>query len=158
MRLLQLEKKNKKKVVIQDPADDSVDKLAEKTETLAVSDGLDFSNLKKEETSTDQLPACVLFCMVHVAPARMQTRHVPSCQAERPPVAHIVEHPAFSAIKIYTNHDIVNFLESIGAEFGACQNAMVSADETVYELFDKPELLSQAISVRAEFSFEIRVF
>ena len=73
-------------------------------------------------------------------------------------VAHIVEHLAFSATKIYTNHDIVKFLESIGAEFGACQNAMTSADETVYELFvpiDKPELLSQAISVLAEFSSEV---
>ncbi|KAK6236436.1 hypothetical protein SCA6_011773 [Theobroma cacao] len=75
-------------------------------------------------------------------------------------VAHIVEHLAFSATKRYTNHDIVKFLESIGAEFGACQNAVTSADETVYELFvpvDKPELLSQAISVLAEFSSEIRV-
>ncbi|KAK4483651.1 hypothetical protein RD792_010852 [Penstemon davidsonii] len=75
-------------------------------------------------------------------------------------VAHIVEHLAFSATTKYTNHDIVKFLESIGAEFGACQNAVTSADETVYELFvpvDKPELLSQAISVLAEFSSEIRV-
>ncbi|GAB4852720.1 hypothetical protein Ancab_016931 [Ancistrocladus abbreviatus] len=74
-------------------------------------------------------------------------------------VAHIIEHLAFSATTKYTNHDIVKFLESIGAEFGACQNAVTSADETVYELFvpvDKPELLSQAISVLAEFSTEIR--
>lgn len=75
-------------------------------------------------------------------------------------VAHIVEHLAFSATKKYTNHDIVKFLESIGAEFGACQNAVTSADETIYELFvpvDKPELLSQSISVLAEFSSEVRV-
>ncbi|XP_022154671.1 zinc protease PQQL-like isoform X1 [Momordica charantia] len=75
-------------------------------------------------------------------------------------VAHIVEHLAFSATKKYTNHDIVKFLESIGAEFGACQNAATSADDTVYELFvpvDKPGLLSQAISILAEFSSEIRV-
>ncbi|KAG4999141.1 hypothetical protein JHK87_020213 [Glycine soja] len=75
-------------------------------------------------------------------------------------VAHIVEHLAFSATKKYTNHDIIKFLESIGAEFGACQNAVTSADDTVYELLvpvDKPELLSQAISVLAEFSSEIRV-
>lgn len=73
-------------------------------------------------------------------------------------VAHIVEHLAFSATKKYTNHDIVRFLESIGAEFGACQNAVTSADETVYELFvpvDKPELLPQAISILAEFSSEV---
>ncbi|MCL7048539.1 hypothetical protein MKW94_026371 [Papaver nudicaule] len=75
-------------------------------------------------------------------------------------VAHIVEHLAFSATKKYTNHDIVKFLESVGAEFGACQNATTSADETIYELLvpvDKPELLSQAISVLAEFSSEVRV-
>ncbi|KAL4304500.1 hypothetical protein GQ457_10G010530 [Hibiscus cannabinus] len=50
-------KKKKKKVVIQGTADDSVDKLAEKTESLSVSEGLDFSNMKKKkkkqvETST----------------------------------------------------------------------------------------------------------
>ncbi|XP_057765310.1 zinc protease PQQL-like isoform X1 [Salvia miltiorrhiza] len=75
-------------------------------------------------------------------------------------VAHIVEHLAFSATKKYTNHDLVKFLESIGAEFGACQNAVTSADETIYELFvpvDKPEILSQSISVLAEFSSEVRV-
>ncbi|WCJ42624.1 Insulinase (Peptidase family M16) protein [Euphorbia peplus] len=75
-------------------------------------------------------------------------------------VAHIVEHLSFSATKKYSNHDIVKFLESIGAEFGACQNAVTSADETVYELLvpvDKPELLSHAISVLAEFSNEVRI-
>uniref|UniRef100_A0A3B6FQC9 Uncharacterized protein n=1 Tax=Triticum aestivum TaxID=4565 RepID=A0A3B6FQC9_WHEAT len=75
-------------------------------------------------------------------------------------VAHIVEHLAFSATSRYTNHDIVRFLESIGAEFGACQNALTSSDETIYELLvpvDKPGLLSQAISVLAEFSSEVRV-
>ncbi|KAL3747335.1 hypothetical protein ACJRO7_016163 [Eucalyptus globulus] len=75
-------------------------------------------------------------------------------------VAHIIEHLAFSATNRYTNHDIVKFLESIGAEFGACQNAVTSSDQTIYELFvpvDKPELLSQAISILAEFSSEVRV-
>ncbi|KAM7276427.1 hypothetical protein ACFE04_018293 [Oxalis oulophora] len=74
-------------------------------------------------------------------------------------VAHIVEHLAFSATKKYTNHDIVKFLESIGSEFGPCQNAWTSADATVYELLvpvDKPELLSEATSVLAEFCTEIR--
>lgn len=75
-------------------------------------------------------------------------------------VAHIVEHLAFSATKKYSNHDIIKFLESIGAEFGACQNAVTCADDTVYEMFvpvDKPELLSQAISVLAEFSSEVLI-
>lgn len=75
-------------------------------------------------------------------------------------IAHIVEHLAFSATKKYTNHDIVKFLESIGAEFGACGNAYTSFDETVYELFvpiDKPGLLSEAISILSEFSSEVSV-
>lgn len=35
--------------------------------------------------------------------------------------AHICEHLAFNGTQNYSNHDIVKFLESIGAEFGACQ-------------------------------------
>lgn len=80
-------------------------------------------------------------------------------EAERG-VAHIAEHLAFNATKKYTNHEIVKFIESIGAEFGACQNASTSADETIYTLLvpiDKPGLLSQAISILAEFSTEVRV-
>ncbi|KAI5679822.1 hypothetical protein M9H77_01049 [Catharanthus roseus] len=44
-------KKKKKEVVIQDPADDSVDKLGEKVDNLSVSDGLEtnFSGLKKKK-------------------------------------------------------------------------------------------------------------
>ncbi|OMO91640.1 hypothetical protein COLO4_18245 [Corchorus olitorius] len=75
-------------------------------------------------------------------------------------VAHIVEHLAFSATKKYNaNHNIVKFLESIGAKFGPCQNASTCCDETIYELLvpiDKPELLSEAIEILAEFSSEIR--
>ncbi|KAL8124501.1 hypothetical protein AgCh_012228 [Apium graveolens] len=89
----------------------------------------------------------------------ISTRSVLEEEEERG-VAHIVEHLAFSATNKYTNHDIIKFLESDGAEFGACQNAVTSSDETVYELFvpvDKPEVLPQAISILVEFSSEIRV-
>ncbi|KAL8153842.1 hypothetical protein V2J09_011602 [Rumex salicifolius] len=75
-------------------------------------------------------------------------------------VAHIVEHLAFSATKSYSNHEIVKFLESIGASFGACGNAYTSCDETVYELFVPIvdlQLLSKAISILAEFSSQIRL-
>ncbi|KAF8402464.1 hypothetical protein HHK36_010548 [Tetracentron sinense] len=53
-------KKKKKKIVIQDPVDDSVDKLTEKTETLSVSNGLEntFAGLKKKKkkpVETDNL-------------------------------------------------------------------------------------------------------
>lgn len=71
-----------------------------------------------------------------------------------------MEHLAFSATKDYTNHDLIVFLESIGCEFGACNNAYTSLDETVYELLvpvDKPEILSTALHVLAEFSSEVKV-
>ncbi|KAF2304050.1 hypothetical protein GH714_026651 [Hevea brasiliensis] len=54
---------------------------------------------------------------------------------------------------------LLNFLRVLGGVW-CLSNAVTSADETVYELFvpvDKPELLSQAISVLAEFSTEVRV-
>lgn len=41
-------------------------------------------------------------------------------------VAHIVEHLAFNATEEFENHAIIKFLESIGAEFGACSNAYTS--------------------------------
>ncbi|GKV52422.1 hypothetical protein SLEP1_g59005 [Rubroshorea leprosula] len=46
-----IKKKKKNKVVLQDPVDDSADKLAEKTESLSVSDGLEstFTGLKKKK-------------------------------------------------------------------------------------------------------------
>ena len=75
-------------------------------------------------------------------------------------VAHLVEHLAFRATESNDNFAIVKFLESIGAEFGACQNAYTSMDETVYELLvpiDKPNVLEQALDVYAEFATKIRI-
>ncbi|KAK9820030.1 hypothetical protein WJX72_005269 [[Myrmecia] bisecta] len=74
-------------------------------------------------------------------------------------IAHIVEHLAFNATEKYSNHDLVKFLESIGAEFGACQNAYTSADETVYELLvpvDDLSTLQETFSVLAQFATKIR--
>ncbi|GIL74679.1 hypothetical protein Vretimale_2315 [Volvox reticuliferus] len=75
-------------------------------------------------------------------------------------IAHIVEHLAFNATESYSNHDIVRLLERIGAEFGACQNAYTSADETVYTLTvptgDKEGLLDETLGVMAEMAFKIR--
>ncbi|KAG0559726.1 hypothetical protein KC19_10G125800 [Ceratodon purpureus] len=74
-------------------------------------------------------------------------------------VAHIVEHLAFSATKDYSDHDLVHFLESIGSKFGPCNNAYTSLEETVYEILvpvDRPEILSKALHILAEFSTEIR--
>ena len=75
-------------------------------------------------------------------------------------VAHLVEHLAFRATESNDNFAIVRFLESIGAEFGACQNAYTSMDETVYELLipiDKPEVMTQALKVLSEFATKVRI-
>merc|ERR1719494_482104 len=47
-------------------------------------------------------------------------------------IAHIIEHLGFHATKNFQKHSLVKYLESIGAPFGACQNAYTSFDETVY--------------------------
>lgn len=61
----------------------------------------------------------------------------------------------------YANHDLIKYLESIGAEFGACQNAYTSADDTVYEFIvptDDADLqiLDRSFDVFAEFATKIR--
>lgn len=59
----------------------------------------------------------------------------------------------------YEHHAIVKFLESIGASFGACQNACTSCDETVYTLMirtDDDKLLDTSIGVLSEFAARIR--
>ena len=63
------------------------------------------------------------------------------------------------AAQDFANHQLVAFLEGIGAAFGACQNAMTSADETIYELLiptDKPGSLQQCFSILASWCCKIR--
>ena len=85
-------------------------------------------------------------------------------------VAHILEHLAFRGTNKFSNYDLVRFLESIGADFGADQNAYTSFDETVYELFvpcdeensseeeglESLSTLERALLVLSEFAFGIR--
>jgi len=75
-------------------------------------------------------------------------------------IAHIIEHLGFSATKAYENHAIVKFLESIGAPFGACQNAYTSFDRTVYTLHiptDKEGLVTESLTVLREFAYFTRI-
>eukprot|EP00931_Biecheleriopsis_adriatica_P006146 TRINITY_DN1075_c0_g1_i1.p1 TRINITY_DN1075_c0_g1~~TRINITY_DN1075_c0_g1_i1.p1 ORF type:complete len:1073 (-),score=237.18 TRINITY_DN1075_c0_g1_i1:10-3228(-) len=75
-------------------------------------------------------------------------------------IAHIIEHLGFSATKDYENHAIVKFLESIGAPFGACQNAYTTFDRTVYTLHvptDKDGLVDESLRVLREFAFYTRI-
>ena len=58
----------------------------------------------------------------------------------------------------YSNHDLVKYLESIGAEFGACQNAYTSADNTVYEFFvpATEAVLEDSLEIFSQFACKIR--
>ena len=49
-------------------------------------------------------------------------------------LAHMVEHMAFNGTQHFAKQDIVNYIESIGMQFGADLNAYTSFDETVYML------------------------
>ncbi len=49
-------------------------------------------------------------------------------------LAHFIEHMAFNGSKNFKKNDLINYLQSIGVEFGADLNAYTSFDETVYML------------------------
>lgn len=49
-------------------------------------------------------------------------------------LAHFVEHMAFNGTKNFKKNDLIDYLQSIGVEFGADLNAHTSFDETVYKL------------------------
>ena len=84
---------------------------------------------------------------------------IAECEHERG-VAHVVEHLAFRATAGYEHFEIVNFLESVGCEFGACQNAYTSMDETVYELTvptERSEVLGTSLAILSEFARAVRI-
>ncbi|MGQ8338481.1 M16 family metallopeptidase [Sunxiuqinia sp. A32] len=47
-------------------------------------------------------------------------------------LAHFAEHMAFNGTKNFPKHELINYLESIGMEFGPEINAYTSFDETIY--------------------------
>ncbi|NDA62125.1 MAG: insulinase family protein [Chitinophagia bacterium] len=49
-------------------------------------------------------------------------------------LAHFMEHMNFNGLKHFPKNELVNYLQSIGVEFGADLNAYTSFDETVYIL------------------------
>ena len=49
-------------------------------------------------------------------------------------IAHFTEHMAFNGTEHFKKNELVNFLQSIGVEFGADLNAYTGFDETVYIL------------------------
>jgi len=69
---------------------------------------------------------------------------------EQQGLAHFMEHMNFNGTKNYPKNKLVDFLQSIGVEFGADLNAYTSFDETVYILpipTDKPGNLESGFQV-----------
>ena len=72
-------------------------------------------------------------------------------------LAHFLEHMVFNGTKSYEGNEIVAYLESVGARFGADLNAYTSFDETVYQLqipTDRPGLLHEGLHILSEFAFQ----
>lgn len=70
-------------------------------------------------------------------------------------LAHFLEHMLFNGTQEYPATALVNFLESIGMEFGPDVNAYTSFDETVYTLqtpTDNTETLAKGLDVLKEWA------
>lgn len=73
-------------------------------------------------------------------------------------LAHFLEHMAFNGTENFQKQELVDYLESIGMEFGPEINAYTSFDETVYMLAvptDDPEFLEQGFRILADWSRRI---
>lgn len=65
-------------------------------------------------------------------------------------LAHFAEHMAFNGTKNFPKHELVNYFETIGMEFGPEINAYTSFDETVYMLkvpLDNEEYMEKGLQV-----------
>lgn len=73
-------------------------------------------------------------------------------------LAHLIEHMAFNGTSHYKGHEIIDYLESTGMQFGADINAYTSFDETVYKInipADDPDMLKKGLDILKEWAFEI---
>ena len=65
-------------------------------------------------------------------------------------LAHFVEHMAFNGTRNFEKQELVDYLESIGMQFGPDVNAYTSFDETVYMLqvpMDDPEVVATGFQI-----------
>ncbi|PJB59325.1 MAG: insulinase family protein [Bacteroidetes bacterium CG_4_9_14_3_um_filter_41_19] len=70
-------------------------------------------------------------------------------------LAHFIEHMAFNGTANFSEHDLINFLESSGVDFGADLNAYTSFDETVYMFqipADREGLIDSAFMILHDWS------
>ncbi|MCY3700736.1 MAG: insulinase family protein [Gemmatimonadetes bacterium] len=74
-------------------------------------------------------------------------------------LAHFVEHMAFNGTENFEKQALVDYLESIGMQFGPDVNAYTSFDETVYMLqvpMDDPEVLATAFRILEDWAQGVR--
>lgn len=70
-------------------------------------------------------------------------------------LAHFIEHMVFRGTENFSDGEVISFLESIGASFGADTNAYTAFDETVYHLdipLDKEDSMRKGLQILADFS------
>ena len=70
-------------------------------------------------------------------------------------LAHFMEHMNFNGTTHYPKNELVDFLQSIGVQFGADLNAYTSFDETVYILpipTDKPDNIEKGFEVLSDWA------
>lgn len=73
-------------------------------------------------------------------------------------LAHFIEHMAFNGSKNFEKNELVNYLQSIGVEFGADLNAYTSFDETVYMLpipTEDPEVVKKGLMVLRDWAGDL---
>ncbi len=73
-------------------------------------------------------------------------------------LAHFVEHMAFNGTKNFEKNEIVDYLQSIGVQFGADLNAYTSFNETVYILpipSDDEEILNKGLQVLEDWAHNV---
>jgi len=73
-------------------------------------------------------------------------------------LAHFCEHMSFNGTKNFPKHELINYFESIGMEFGPEINAYTSFDETVYMLkvpLDKPEYMEKGLQVLYDWACQV---
>jgi zinc protease len=73
-------------------------------------------------------------------------------------LAHLVEHMAFNGTENFPRQALIDYLESVGMQFGPEVNAYTSQNETVYMLqvpTDRPELLATGLQVLEEWAHRV---
>src|SRR5665648_835098 len=73
-------------------------------------------------------------------------------------LAHFAEHLAFNGTKNFPKHELINYLESIGMEFGPEINAYTSFDETVYMIkvpLDSIQYMNKGLQVLYDWASQV---